>query len=75
MATDAVVAEVRQARETLAKRFNYDLRAMIEDAKARQAAGTRKTVSFPAKPAGRPPIPLPPVPVAELADRPPEPQS
>jgi hypothetical protein len=53
MATDSIVAEVRAAREKLAERFNYDLRAMIEDAKARQAAGTRKTVSFPAKPVGR----------------------
>jgi len=54
MATDRIVAEVRQARETLAKRFNYDLRAMIEDARARQAVGTRKTVSFPAKSAAKP---------------------
>ncbi len=53
MATDRIVAEVRAAREELAERFHYDLRAMIEDAKARQAAGTRKTVSVPAKPAGR----------------------
>jgi hypothetical protein len=53
MATDSIVAEVRAAREKLAKRFNYDLRAIVEDARARQAAGTRKTVSFPAKPVVR----------------------
>jgi hypothetical protein len=53
MATDSIVAEVRQARDALAKRFNYDLRAMIQDAKQRQAAGGRKVVSFPPKPASR----------------------
>jgi hypothetical protein len=55
MAIDSIVAEVRQARETLAKRFDYDLRAMLEDAKKRQAAGGRKTVSFQAKPVRRAP--------------------
>jgi len=50
MAIDSIVAEVRQVREELARRFNYDLRAMIEDARVRQAAGAWKTVSFPAKP-------------------------
>jgi hypothetical protein len=38
MAIDCIVAEVRQAREELAKRFNYDLQAMIQDARDRQAA-------------------------------------
>ena len=52
MATDSIVAEVRAAREQLAERFHYDLRAMIEDAKARQAAGSRRTVSFPARAVG-----------------------
>jgi len=50
MATDSIVAEVRQARDALAKRFNYDLRAMIEDARQRQAASGRRVVSFPPKP-------------------------
>jgi len=60
MATDSIVAEVRQARDALAKRFNYDLRAIIEDARRRQAASGRKVVSFPPKPARRPPsVPLP----------------
>ena len=53
MSTDIIVAEVRQARDTLARHFSYDLRAIIEDARARQAAGPRKTVSFPAKAVGR----------------------
>ena len=55
MATDSIVAEVRQARDALAKRFNYDLRAMIEDARQRQAAGGRRVVSFPPKPPRKPP--------------------
>ena len=60
MAIDTIVAEVRQARDALAKRFNYDLRAMIEDARQRQAAGGRKTVSFPPRPVRKPtPRPVP----------------
>lgn len=55
MAGDSIVAEVRQAREALARRFNYDLRAMMEDARQRQAIGGRKVVSFPPKPYRKPP--------------------
>jgi hypothetical protein len=51
MVEDSIVAEVRQARDALAKRFNYDLRAMIEDARRRQAASGRKVVSFQPRPA------------------------
>jgi hypothetical protein len=54
MNTDTIVAEVRQARDALARRFNYDLRAMIQDARDRQASGGRQVVSFPPKPARRP---------------------
>ena len=45
-----IVAEVRQAREELARRFNFDLRAMIADARRRQHASGRKVVSFRRKP-------------------------
>jgi hypothetical protein len=55
MATDTIIAEVRQAREELAKRFNYDLRAMIQDARKRQVAGGRKVVAFPPKPVRKTP--------------------
>ncbi len=55
MEPDAIRAEVRRAREELAKRYNYDLRAMIEDAKKRQAAGGRKVVTFSPKPARKAP--------------------
>jgi hypothetical protein len=54
MATDTIVAEVRQARDALAKRFDYDLRAMLQDAKARQASSGRLVVSFPPRPARKP---------------------
>ena len=54
MTQDNVVAEVRRAREEIAKRFNYDLRAIFEDAKKRQALSGRKVVSFPPRPAGNP---------------------
>ena len=50
MIEDSIVAEVRRAREEIAERFNYDLRAMIEDARKRQALSGRKVVSFPPRP-------------------------
>jgi hypothetical protein len=50
MIEDPIVAEVRKAREEIAKKFNYDLHAIIEDARKRQAASGRKTVSFPPRP-------------------------
>jgi hypothetical protein len=51
MTIDRIIAEVRQAREELARRCNHDLRAMIDTARGRQAASGRKVVSFPPKPA------------------------
>ncbi|MGH7223669.1 MAG: hypothetical protein ACRELF_10605 [Gemmataceae bacterium] len=50
MVIDGIVAEVRQAREVLAQRCNYDLRQMIQGAKERQAASGRKVVSLPRRP-------------------------
>jgi len=47
MAKDSIIAEVRQAREELPKRFNYDLRAMIQDARDRQPASGRCVIAFP----------------------------
>ena len=47
MPIDTIVAEVRQAREALATQFNYDLHAMIQDARERQKTSGRKVVSFP----------------------------
>ena len=64
MVLDSIVAEVRQARDELAKRFDYDLRAMIEDARERQLAGGRRVVTLPPRPARtttRTPSPNPPL--------------
>ena len=47
---DPVVAEIRAIREARAKEFNYDIHAMFEDIRAREAASGRKYVSYPFKP-------------------------
>jgi hypothetical protein len=44
---DPIVAEVRRVREELAARFNYDLRAICEDARRREATSGRRYVSLP----------------------------
>lgn len=49
MIRDPIVEEVREAREEYAKRFNYNLDAMIDDLERRQHESGRKTVSFPPK--------------------------
>ena len=70
MALDSIVAEVRQAREESARRFDYDLRAMIQDAKQRQVAGGRRVVTLPPRPvmtSTRTPSPNPPLQQTELA--------
>jgi hypothetical protein len=54
MTQDSVVADVRKAREEIAKKFDYDLRAIIEDARKRQVLSGRKVVSFPPKRVARP---------------------
>lgn len=53
MALDTIIAEVRQTRDELAKRFDYDLRAIIQDARERQVAGGRKVVTLSPRPARR----------------------
>jgi hypothetical protein len=50
MALDSIIAEVRQVRDELAKRFNFDLRAIIQGARERQAAGGRRVVTLPPRP-------------------------
>ena len=47
---DPVVAEFRAIREAYAKEFNYDIHAIFEDIRAREAASGRKYVSHPFKP-------------------------
>ncbi len=49
MIDDPIVAEVRNARDEYARRFNYDLDAICKDLQQRQAQAGRKVVSFPPK--------------------------
>ena len=50
MMKDEIVEEVRKAREEHAAKFNYDLRAILADARKRQKKSGHKVVSFAAKP-------------------------
>jgi len=46
---DPIVEEIRRIRQEHAARFNYNVRAIIEDARKRQQQGNRKVVSFAAQ--------------------------
>jgi hypothetical protein len=46
---DPIVEEVRRARDAHAKRFNYDLDAIVEDLKKREKELGLATVSLPPK--------------------------
>jgi cobalamin biosynthesis Mg chelatase CobN len=46
---DPIIAEIRQVREAHAKRFSYDVYAILRDLKERQIKSGRKTVSLPPK--------------------------
>ncbi len=50
---DPIVEEVRRARDAHAKRFNYDLDAIVEDLRKREKELGLATVSPPPKRAGR----------------------
>lgn len=51
MLKDPIVEEVRRIRDELAARFNYDIKAIVENARKEQKASGRKVVSFsPRKP-------------------------
>ena len=43
---DPIVQEVRKAREANAKKFNYNIKNIVEDARRRQRASNRRVVSF-----------------------------
>ncbi len=43
---DPIVAEVRQAREAHARKFDYDLAAIVRDLKKHELQGGRAVVSF-----------------------------
>lgn len=44
---DEVLKEVRHAKEELAKSFNYDIRQMLEDARAKQEKSGRRILHPP----------------------------
>ena len=46
MPTDPIVDEIRRIRDTLAAKFNYDVTAIVRDARARQKSTKRKVVSL-----------------------------
>jgi len=43
---DHIVEEVRKVREEHAAKFNFDVRAVVEDARKRQHTSRHKVVSF-----------------------------
>jgi hypothetical protein len=47
---DPIVEEVRRIRQEHAKRFNYDLRAIVDDLRKQQEQSGRKYVRFGPRP-------------------------
>jgi len=50
MTNDPIVAEVRNARNAHAAKFQYDLDAIFRDVKAQERASGRQFVRFPPRP-------------------------
>jgi hypothetical protein len=46
MMKDPIVEQVRRARQALFAKYNYDIEAMLNDARNRQSASGHKIVSF-----------------------------
>jgi hypothetical protein len=46
MPTDPIVDEIRQIRDSLAAKFDFDVAAIAEDARKRQKSAKRKVVSL-----------------------------
>lgn len=46
---DPIIAEIRAVRVEHAAKFDYDVKAIFEDLRARQEASGRKYVSYPAR--------------------------
>jgi hypothetical protein len=49
MWNDPIVEEVRKVRNEHAKRFNYDLQAIVADLRKKQKASQRKFVILPSR--------------------------
>jgi len=52
MMKDEIVEQVRQVREKQAARLNFDLKAILADARRRQKDSGHRIVSFAPKPKG-----------------------
>jgi hypothetical protein len=46
MTKDPIIDEIRHHRKEIAEKFNYDLRAIITDARRRQKRGGKKVVAL-----------------------------
>ena len=44
---DPIVAEIHEIRDQLAERFGYDIRAIVDDARKKDALGDREVVRLP----------------------------
>ena len=55
---DPIVSEVRQARESLAARFDFEVAAIFADLRARQEALGSRLVQPPPSPTPTPPSPI-----------------
>lgn len=54
MMTDPIVEDVHAIREEIAKRYNYDLRAIVEAMRQASAQSGRQVVSLPPRPVAVP---------------------
>ena len=53
MMKDEIVEQVRQVREQQAAKLNFDLKAILADARQRQKDSGHRVVSFVTKPTGQ----------------------
>jgi hypothetical protein len=51
---DEIVEEIHKYREEYAKSFNYDLHAIVEDLRRKQAASGKQIISKPLKDSKKP---------------------
>ena len=49
MITDPIIEEIHQNRENLARKFNFDIRKIVEDAKKREMKHEARVVNLKAK--------------------------
>lgn len=49
MITDPIIKEIHQNREDLARKFNFDIRKIVEDVKKREIKNKERVVNLKAK--------------------------